>query len=126
MSEAFNPYAPREAGKRAPVTGRKTPVRRILAIAAEINGIDAYRLITRSRRQKIARIRHALCSVAYDEGHSSTQIGGILGGRDHSTILHGRNQAAILAHYDPAFGVMLADLRARVSAERPQPMAEAA
>ena len=121
-----NPFALRRAGKRAPLTAVKTPARRILAIAAEINAIEPYRLITRSRRQSVVRVRHAMCRVAYDEGHSTPQIGAILGGRDHTTIIHGRDMADVWAARDPSFCAMLAELRERVAAERPQPMPVAA
>ena len=56
---------------------------------AAINGLRVDDLRGSSQAKEIAHARQDLMAILHSRKHSSTQIGRFLGGRDHSTILHG-------------------------------------
>lgn len=106
--------------------GPKTPVHDIVQIAAEIFKVTPTGIIGRSRKQHLIRARQAVCKVAYDQGWSSPIIGRRLSGRDHTTILHARDQVDIHKDYDVLFASRFARLReeAKPKPHRPQFMPE--
>lgn len=68
---------------------KKFPPEKILEAVAQHEGIDVNELIGQSRSAKVAAPRQMAMYILDKNNISSPQIGGILGGRDHSTILHG-------------------------------------
>ncbi len=73
----------------------------LLEIAAQITGVTVDELRTPSRRRRVAWPRHfaiALLHVARRD-LSTTQIGKIFGGRDHTTILHALNAQLVRRTY---------------------------
>jgi chromosomal replication initiator protein len=75
---------------------------RILAATAESFGVSILELEGPSRRQPLARARQVsmyLCRELTDL--SLPKIGGLFGGRDHTTVLHGVNTVGKLMKTDP-------------------------
>lgn len=72
--------------------------RAILAAVAEAWGVTKYDLCSPSRRWLYTRPRFAAMRLLYDpeNGRSTTVVGKILGGRDHSTVVAGLRRAAKL------------------------------
>lgn len=82
---------------RRPYTppSEKAAVRLIIDEAAAIFHVSPEKIKGRSRLRPIVRARQAVCRVAYDQGWTSSEIARRLAGRDHTTILHARDQVAI-------------------------------
>ncbi len=56
---------------------------------AEANGISVKDIRGASRLRDVAWPRQEFMALAIDAGYSSSQVGWFLGGRNHSTCLHG-------------------------------------
>lgn len=70
-------------------TGRPT-MRSILRHVAEETGVSAAELIGQGRKASIVRARqYAMYRMRQETRQSLPQIGAFLGGRDHTTVLHG-------------------------------------
>ncbi|HRE49089.1 MAG TPA: DnaA/Hda family protein, partial [Aggregatilineales bacterium] len=71
-------------------------------------------LASRTRTKHIALARQIAMYLAREDGGISLpEIGEALGGRDHSTVVHGCTRAAELVARDAAFARDIADVRAR-------------
>jgi len=67
-------------------------------------GVTKEELTSRDRHQNIALARHAYCSMVRKFTRLTLrEIGDLLGGRDHATILNGINVAEGLLSYDEQF-----------------------
>lgn len=76
-------------------------------------GVSAVDLSSRKRTKHIALARQVAMYLAREDGGASLpQIGDALGGRDHSTIIHGCSRAAEMIRTDPAFAEDVAAVRA--------------
>lgn len=80
---------------------------RAMRIASQIVGYDIDVVTGPWRWPDLARARFALMYAMRKRGASLSQIGHRLGGRDHSTIMHGIRRAKVLAQRDSAFAEML-------------------
>lgn len=94
------------------MTGARMPVRAIIAFAAQEFGISEEAIMGRARFRPIVLVRHAVCAAACGVGWSTPHVGRVLGGRDHSTIIHGRDKADVWAAYDADYAEKLARVRA--------------
>jgi len=77
----------------------KVPVRTVSALlnaAAQVTGVPVAEIIGKARHRRLVRIRQAVMFLAREEGHTSPVVGKRLGGRDHSTVLHGAEMIAQL------------------------------
>ncbi len=73
----------------------KLSLEAILEIAAGYFGVDVAELTGRSRSAKIALQRQIVMYVMREEtGASLPQVGEVLGGRDHTTVMHGYERVA--------------------------------
>lgn len=69
----------------------RIPWRTCLALVSEKSGVSEGELLGQSRRKRIAHARQELMALLYQATPlSNAGIGAKLGGRDHSTITHGR------------------------------------
>jgi chromosomal replication initiation ATPase DnaA len=64
------------------------PVHLIVAAAARRFGVAANRIYRRDNHRDACDARWAVARALHNLGWPSVQIGHVLGGRDHSTILH--------------------------------------
>lgn len=76
---------------------------RVLRRAAERNGFIVSQLTGECRKRPLVRCRWAVMRALTEKGWSSPRIGRLLGGRDHTTILHGLKEADALYARDNEF-----------------------
>lgn len=69
------------------------PITRIIMSVADEYSVPAYQITGPSRAEVYAIPRQEVMRRAMDAGYSSTRIGRALGGRDHTTVLHGARRA---------------------------------
>jgi len=80
---------------------RELPAGEILERVARHFGLEPQQLTGRSRKREIARPRQIVMYLVREETDASLpQIGELLGGRDHSTILYGCDRVAELLEED--------------------------
>lgn len=79
----------------------------IIRLVSAHSGCSVADLQGQSRRRHLVMARQAICLLGAEAGHSMPRIGNALGGRDHSTIIHGRDTAAARASGDPEYAAML-------------------
>jgi hypothetical protein len=82
----------------------------ILAKAAELFDLPIVAIVGAGRHRQASRARFAVIHVARRAGHTLDAIGAALGGRDHTTIMHGDERALIVARCDPRYAARLAQL----------------
>lgn len=84
-------------------------VRQIVKAVSEREGITVDDIMSDRRNAPIVHARHlAMYLSRYFTMLSTTQIGRLIGGRDHTTVIHGVRQTAArkpdLRHYETMFG----------------------
>lgn len=85
-------------------TNRRIQVSDIIDQVDYEMGVRRVDLLSGDRSPSLFRARAAVCWLARKlTAHSLPQIGAILGGRDHSTVLHACRRAADMRDSDPAF-----------------------
>lgn len=72
---------------------RRTRVREIIAAVAAEYGVPASAIVGNSRLSVVTVPRQEAMRRAKDAGLSLSQIGRLMGGRDHSTVMHGIKRA---------------------------------
>lgn len=68
---------------------RQRSIETLAQIIAEGTGLSIKELRGSGRTRALSWPRQALMAAAENEGHSLPRIGRYLGGRDHTTVLHG-------------------------------------
>lgn len=68
-----------------------------------------------SRRECVSLPRQVVMYLGYRAGLSTGRVGGYLGGRDHTTALHGRQKIAAMMKMDLEFAATVARLEAQIS-----------
>lgn len=97
-----------------PAQGRLT-LEGILEVAASYFGISTAELIGRNRSARVALARQIIMFVMREEtGASLPQIGQALGGRDHTTVMHGCEKIAGELSSDPELARTISELRHRL------------
>lgn len=98
----------------APPQGKLT-LESILNVASDYFGISVDELVGRNRSAKIALARQIVMFVMREElGASLPQIGQTLGGRDHSTVIHGCEKIGGELSRDPDLARSISELRNRL------------
>lgn len=106
-----------------PVPSMRTDAGRVLAVVAEGYAVTVWELCSKDRHKCIAEAR----LVAYWLLRSATrfsfpEIGRALGGRDHTTVMHGVRSCERRREVDSEFrsitGEMLAAVESRMGGER--------
>jgi chromosomal replication initiator protein len=105
----------------------KQDIKQLLRTVADYFGIPAEELTNKKRDKKTTRARHTAIYLLR-EGYncSLSEIGKELGGRNHTTILHGYEKTASALSTDPHLCDQIAEIRERLSLQRdhnkaPQP-----
>jgi hypothetical protein len=89
----------------------------IIHHASQLSGLTVGTLVGKSREQRIVRVRQAVMLIAREQvsdgttAYSYPQIGRALGGKDHATIIHGCDKAALIADRDPVYAGFIDALR---------------
>lgn len=90
--------------------------RRVLARASELAEIPLEELTGPGRTMAVTTVRFAVMLVLRELGLSTSRIGAVLGGRDHSSVSHGCARArGMLA--DPDYAWLVEALREAARAE---------
>lgn len=91
-----------------------------LTAASAVMGISPDTIRASGRTRAEVRARWIVMLALRDlRDMSTTQIGRRLGGRDHSTVIHGIRQARDLLGRDPEFAATYAEVTRRVMRRRP-------
>ena len=87
-------------------------ITRLVREAARLSHLSLAALLSSRRDRDVARVRFAVMLVARDLNYSLPDIGRRLGGRDHTTVLHGvRRAVELLEGEDVTFAHLVASLR---------------
>jgi hypothetical protein len=86
---------------------RQARVADIIRVAAQMSHISEDKITGPDRHRSIVRVRQACYVVARRSGHSYPQIGRLIGGRDHSSVLHGIDTAAAIAERDDEYSAFI-------------------
>lgn len=87
----------------------------VLDAAVSFYGVKLSDLQAKKKTRSIARPRQVVMYLARKHTrHSLEEIGGYLGGRDHTTVMHGASKIAELRDTDSAFAAELERLEARI------------
>jgi chromosomal replication initiator protein len=88
---------------------------RIISAVAEHFGIDEDRLLSRDRSQQVALPRQVAMFLIREETDASLpQIGDVLGGRDHTTVMYGCDKIAARLETDDALRRQVIAVRERL------------
>ncbi|MEW6567518.1 MAG: chromosomal replication initiator protein DnaA [Chloroflexota bacterium] len=88
---------------------------RIISAVAEHFGVDEDRLLSRDRSQEVALPRQVAMYLIREETHASLpQIGDVLGGRDHTTVLYGCDKIAERLETDDSLRRQVLAIRERL------------
>ena len=89
----------------------------ILDAVALVTNIPVDALTSKRREKQVAYARHLAMYLLRDVAHQSyAQIGRLLGGRDHTTVLHGFRRIDRLLETDPDVRRDLTEIRAAIAA----------
>lgn len=81
----MNPNAVHGTG----IVGEKHRGKKILQAASRLYGIPEDKLISRSRKQRLVEVRRMCCyAMRTHTALTYYEISDLLGGRDHSTLIH--------------------------------------
>ncbi|MXO72888.1 helix-turn-helix domain-containing protein [Alteraurantiacibacter buctensis] len=75
-----------------PFLHRSEVAKRVIASVGGLYGFGPEEITGRARTQRISKARFVIYRLLTDWGYSSAQIGRLVGGRDHTTVLHGLGQ----------------------------------
>ncbi|MBN8527218.1 MAG: AAA family ATPase [Planctomycetes bacterium] len=109
-----------ELGERPDAAGAEiASFDRILQAVASRYGVRPGDITGAGRARQIARARQAALLLGRRlTGHSLVALGGMVGGRDHSTVLYGIGQAEQRLAEDPDFAKDIAEITREVRGER--------
>lgn len=84
----------------------------IIAHTARLTGVSIDEIKGPRRNREFVRSRMIVCYLAREiTGKSFPEIGRMLGGRDHSTIIHGRAECINIMQRDPLFRAIVRQVR---------------
>jgi len=102
-----------ELGERPDAT--ETSFDRILQVVATHYGVRPGDITGAGRARQVARARQAALLLGRRlTGHSLVALGGMVGGRDHSTVLYGIRQAEERSEADPLYAREIADIMRKI------------
>jgi chromosomal replication initiator protein len=91
---------------------RKLDAENIVETVAQAFGIPVDRILSRERTRQVALPRQVAMYLLREEAHISLpQIGEVLGGRDHTTVIYGCNKISDLIEQDDRLRRQVVDIR---------------
>src|SRR5262245_3405535 len=98
-----------------PATARdESPMTRVIDLVGTRYRLSPKAIAGPSRVANVVRARHLAMFLGRELGLSLVQIGSHLGGRDHTTVMHGCGKIASAAANDPKLSQEIRDLRAEL------------
>ncbi len=101
----------------APAPRRRAPSpEAIIDAVAEYFDLDARQLAGKARDKHLVHARHiAMYLLRTDAARPLTEIGRLLGKRDHTTVLHGTEKIEQALYLDPGLRQQIAEIRERIA-----------
>lgn len=96
-------FAPETAPDVSLYVASVPPIGPLIERAAWIFGVTPDLIVGRSRAARHSRARAAVAWAARQNGRSYSQIGRVIGGRDHTTMIHHVQRAEQRCERDPAY-----------------------
>ncbi len=85
---------------------------RVLETVASVFGVDVDRILARDRSRQVALPRQVAMYLLREEAQISLpQIGAVLGGRDHTTVMYGCDKVAEMIEQDDRLRRQVVDIR---------------
>jgi len=98
------------------------PPKRIMTTVSNYYGIDLEELTGKRRDKKTALARQVTMYLLREQNHCGlAEIGKILGGRDHTTVLHGCEKIAAEIDVNPQLHNSIKAIRQKLTPKRPSP-----
>mgnify|MGYP001562053514 FL=1 len=95
------------------------PVHRIIELVSVNEHISKTEIVSQRRDKHACHARHIACYLAATTTtYSLPQIGCQFGGRDHTTVLHGRDKIKKMRASNPAFDLRLRWYEEQIGADR--------
>lgn len=92
----------------------------VVRLVADSFGIEYERMISRDRSRQVAVPRQIAMYLLREESHLSLpQIGDVLGGRDHTTVMYGCDKVADLLERDDRLRRQIVKIREQLYGEQP-------
>ena len=93
--------------------------KRMTAAVCSLYGVPVGSLKNRQRARSVARPRQIVMYLATtDLGLATTTVGRLLGGRDHSTVIHGRDTIARMIETNAVMRERVERIRSSANIER--------
>ena len=90
----------------------RVPMLDILSGVAAVSGETLDDLRGPCRARSLSRARQVAYFLGHEQGYTLPRIGRSVGGRDHTTVLHGLRLVARVAREDPDLAELIEDARA--------------
>lgn len=74
------------------IAGSDLSVEETISFVCNFYGVEISNVRGKTRKPEYIRPRHILFFIFWNKDISLTNIGAVMGGRDHSTVIHGRNK----------------------------------
>jgi chromosomal replication initiator protein len=93
----------------------KLDTEKIVETVAQAFGVPMERILSRERTRQVALPRQVAMYLLREEAHISLpQIGEVLGGRDHTTVMYGCNKISDLIEQDDRLRRQVVDIRDKI------------
>lgn len=107
--------------RRATVPKGDNPILTLAHAASRHSGYSAGDILSHRRGAPLCRVRHIVMYLAHQlTALSYPKIAGLLGNRDHTTIMHGVRKVERLIHFDVGLSEDIAAIRALAAAADPE------
>jgi chromosomal replication initiation ATPase DnaA len=106
-------FAPPQAPASQPrIMFGRALIHALASAASRHTGVSLEEILSRTyRNSDAAMVRFAVMLVAKERGKTQAQIGRVLNGRDHTTVMYGLSRARSLEKEDADFAELLRLLR---------------
>jgi len=110
---------PETINKLLTSTNHKQDIKLLLWTVADHFNLSAEELITKKRDRKTTLARHvAIYLMREGHNYSLTEIGKELGGRNHTTILHGYEKIASELSINPNLSKQIAEIKEKINSQK--------
>lgn len=110
---------PETINKLLTSTTRKQDIKLLLQAVADHFNLSAEELINKKRDRKTTLARHvAIYLMREGHNYSLTEIGKELGGRNHTTILHGYEKIASELSINPNLSKQIAEIKEKINSQK--------
>jgi chromosomal replication initiator protein len=88
----------------------------VLDIISNESGVGVHEIVSRSRKKEIVNARFIFCSIMKDHyDYSLVYIGELIGGRDHTSVIHAINQHRSRVKNEDAYRDLTSNIYQKIS-----------